>query len=258
MASDSQSEPIRAIGGRLKIGGHPAPPVGEFADRAGWPTTEGAELRRETPSEGPRLRSPVWGRNSPAGGGSPIRGTTSPAPPSATAADGNGNWGRGLGETNSPNPLPPFAVLVCSSSAFPPMSCLEIRVVGPKFLKTTLPAPGPFPSIGTLSSLRSLDRAEESPQPRFPPSPTFLRGEHRRFLRLENGGRTGSPAPPSAVGADGNGNWGRGLGETRSPIATPPFPVVFRYSSAFPLMSCLEIRVRGPEFQRPPPPAPRL
>ena len=44
MVSDFQSEPIRAIGGRLKIRGHPAPPVGEFADQAGWPTMEGAGL----------------------------------------------------------------------------------------------------------------------------------------------------------------------------------------------------------------------
>ena len=93
MVSDSQSEPIRAISARWKIRGHRAPPVSEFADRVGWPTTEGAELRREVSSDDLRLRSPVWGQNSPVGGGSPIRGTTSPASPSATEADGNGNWG---------------------------------------------------------------------------------------------------------------------------------------------------------------------
>lgn len=40
---------IRAINSRLKIQGHPAPPVSESADRAGWPATEGAKLRREAP-----------------------------------------------------------------------------------------------------------------------------------------------------------------------------------------------------------------
>ena len=56
MVSDSQSAPIRAIGGRLKIRGHPAPRVGEFADRGEWPRTEGADLRRRPSSEGLRVR----------------------------------------------------------------------------------------------------------------------------------------------------------------------------------------------------------
>ena len=93
MVSDSQSAPIRANGSRLKIWGHPAPRVGEFADRGGWRTTEGAYLRRTPSSEDLRVRQVFGGRNLPSGGGSPIWGTASPAHPSAPGADWSGDWG---------------------------------------------------------------------------------------------------------------------------------------------------------------------
>ena len=94
MVSDSQSAPIRTNGGRLRIRGHPAPRVGEFADRGGWQTTEGADLRRTPSSEGLRVRQVFGGRNLPSGGGSPIPGTASPAHPSAPGADWSGDWGQ--------------------------------------------------------------------------------------------------------------------------------------------------------------------
>ena len=203
MVSDFQSEPIRAIGGRLKIRGHPGPPIGEFADGPGWRPTEGAELRREVPSEVPRLRLVVWGRKSPAGGGSPIGGTRSPAPPSAAVADGNRNWRRELEVTCSSSPLPPFSRLFRSSSAFPPMSCLKIRVAGPEFSNALLLAPRPFVSIGGLSTLRLLQTAEGTPLCRSPLFPPLLRFPHRRFPQFANRGRPvphGSPLAPRPMG----------------------------------------------------------
>ena len=128
MLSDFQSGPIRAIGGRLKIGGHLTPPISEFADFCGeWPTIEGADLRREVPSEGLLLWLFVWARKSPGGGDSPIGGTTSPASPSADGADWNGNWRRELRETRPPCPLPPFSIVV--------------RVGEPEFSKRGPPRP---------------------------------------------------------------------------------------------------------------------
>ena len=254
MLSDFQSAPIQGIGGRLKNGGHPAPPVGEFADQAEWPPTEGAELRREVPSEGLRLRLVVLGRNSPVGGGSPIWGPPPHRPPSATAADGNGNWGR----TTRGEFLPEsFSAVFRPCSQLIGVSADELlgnRVEGPGFSNRPLPASPPFASIAALSSLRSLHWAEGSPLCPSPPFFVHFRGGHRRFPRFYNRGRTGSPAPPSAAGANGNGNWGRDLGETRSPSPLPPFSVDSRSSSAFPPMSCLKIRVRGPEFLNPPAP----
>ena len=102
MLSDFQSEPIRAIGGRLKIGGHPAPPIGEFADRGEWPTIEGADFRRGPPSEVLPLRLFVWGRNSPGGGDSPIRGTAFPRP----SIGRRGRLERELGERARGESLP--------------------------------------------------------------------------------------------------------------------------------------------------------
>ena len=52
MLSDFQSEPIRAIGGRLKIGGHPAPPIVRVRRSGGM-----ANNRRSRLSEGTSLRS---------------------------------------------------------------------------------------------------------------------------------------------------------------------------------------------------------
>ena len=258
MVSDLQSAPIRAIGGRLKIRGHPAPPLGEFADRAGWPATEGADLRREFPSEGLRLRLALWGQNSPPGGGSPIRGPASPTPPSASAADGNENWGRGLGETRPPCPLPPFPVLVRCSSAFPSMSCLEIRVPRPEFLNPAPPASRPFASIGALSSLRSFYTAERSPLRRFPPVPAHLCPQHQPFPRLENRGRPVGPGSPSAPGADWSGNWGKG---TRGDLLPELFsPVSRRFSQLIGVSADELLRNSGPATRisrtRPPRPEP--
>lgn len=42
-----QSAPIRAISGQVKIGGHPAPCVGEVSNRGEWPDTKGADPWRE-------------------------------------------------------------------------------------------------------------------------------------------------------------------------------------------------------------------
>ena len=133
MLSGSQSAPIRAISSRLKIGRHPTAPIGEFADRAEWRETKGADLQREGPSDGLPFQHPPFGRNSPMGGGSQIRRTTSPAPPSDAVTDGNGNSGRGLSGTWCLGPLPPFPIFVRSSSAFLPMSCLKIPDTGPEF-----------------------------------------------------------------------------------------------------------------------------
>ena len=156
--------------------GHPAPPIGEFADRGKWPTTEGAELRREVPSKGLLLRLFVWGRHPPGGGDSLIGGTASPAPPSAGGADWNGNWRRELEETHPPSPFPPFSIVVCSSSAFPPMSCLQIRVGGPGFSKRRPPPPrapprglGVFPPSDRSKWRRGLPSA-----PLFHPPPIVV------------------------------------------------------------------------------------
>ena len=134
MVSDFQSAPTRGIGSRLKIQGHPGPHISEFADRGGWRRSKGANLQRVVPSEGLHLRLVVWGENSPAGAGSPIRRTGSPTTPSATAADGSGNWIRQLGETCFPSCFLPVFVTFRRSSTLALMSCLEIRVGDPNFL----------------------------------------------------------------------------------------------------------------------------
>ena len=147
MVSDSQSAPIRAIGGRLKIRGHSAPRVGEFADRGGWPTVEGADLRRRPSSEGLRIRQVFLGGIRPREG-VPRFGPPPPppprVPPSAPGPIRVGIWGSLLGETSSPSTLPSFSVLSGSSSALPPMSCLGIRVRGPGFPKPTRSRPEPI------------------------------------------------------------------------------------------------------------------
>ena len=202
MLSDFQSEPIRAIGGRLKIGGHPAPPIGEFADRGEWPTTEGADLRREVPSEGLLLRLFVWGRNSPAGGGFPIRGPPPHPPPSATAADGNGNWGR----TTRGEFLPEsFSAVFRPCSQLIGVSADELlgnRVEGTRFSNPPLPALAAFASIGALSSLRSLHWSEGSPLRPSPPFFAHLRGGPSPFPPIGEWGENRLPHPSIGPGAD--------------------------------------------------------
>ena len=156
MVSDFQSEPIRAIGGRLKIRGHPGPASASSLIEGDG---NGAKVQTFRGWSPPKVCTFGWsfsGENSPAGAGSPIWRTGSPASPSAVAADGNGNLGRGLGGTRPPSPLPPFVFPSHSPSAFPPMSCLEIRVGGPEFLNPALPAPRQLASIGGLSTFRSF------------------------------------------------------------------------------------------------------
>ena len=170
-------------------------------------------------------------------------------------------WERELGENDSGR-VPPRVVLRHFSSLFTAHRrfcrwATWNRVEGPGFSNRPLPASPPFASIAALSTLRSLHWEEGSPLRPSPPFVTHLRGGHRRFPRFDNQGRTGSPAPPSAAGADGNGNWGRGLGETRSPSPLLPSSIASRSSSTFPPMSCLGIRVGQPEFWNPILPAPR-
>ena len=129
--------------------------------------------------------------------------TGSPSPPSAGGAGGNGNWGREPGETHSPSPLPLFAMVVCSSSAFLSMSYLEIWVAGPEFLKPALPAPRPFVSIGALSSLRLLDRVKGSTHPRFPPSPTLFWWGALVLSLIRESGEAGALRLPIGARADG-------------------------------------------------------
>ena len=164
-----------------------------------------------------RLRLIVWGRNSPSGGGSPIGGTASPAPPSAAVVDGNGLWARGPGKTRPPSSLQPCSFASRSSLAFLPMSCLEMWVTVPEFFKTALPGPRPFASIGVLSSLRLLQRAKGTHLRRFPPSLALLHGRYRQLPRFENRGRPVPRSSPSAPMPMGSRFRGPSLGEIDSP-----------------------------------------
>ena len=170
MVSDSQSAPIRAIGGRLKIRGHPAPRVGEFADRGGWPTTEGADLRRRPSSKGLRVRQVFLGGGFALGRGFLDLGTHPPRSLHRPRGPiGVGFGGSLLGETSSPSTLPSFSVLSGSSSALPPMSCLGIRVRGPGFPKPNPSRPEPI----------RVDRGFFEPP-----------------IVLDDGGGSSSPMPP--------------------------------------------------------------
>ena len=201
MVSDSQSAPIRAIGGRLKIRGHPAPRVGEFANRGDGQrpkvqTFRG--LRRRPSSEGIRVRQVFWGGEIRPREGVPRFGTPPPPPPPRSLHRPRGPIRVGIGgslpgETSSPRTLPSFSVLCGSSSALPPMSCVGIRVRGPEFPKPTPSRPEPIrvdrgffePPIvlddggGSSSPMTPLSR----PSPhskirgvRFPPAPHRRRG----------------------------------------------------------------------------------
>ena len=154
----------------MKIRGHPAPRVGEFADRGGWPTTEGADLRRRPSSKGLRVRQVFWGVRSPSGGVSSIWDPT--PPPSLHRPRGPIGVGIGgslLGETSSPSTLSSFSVLSGSSSALPPMTCLGILVRGPEFPK---------------------------PNPCRPEPIRVNRGVFEPLIVLDDGGGSSSPMPP--------------------------------------------------------------
>ena len=108
--------------------------------------------------------------------------------------------------------------------------------------------------LGFLSIPQLLPMVEGRPLHRSAPSPALLRGRHRRFPRFKNRGSRFSPAPHRPRGPIGAGIEPRRLGESCSPSRFPPFPAVGCSSSAFPPMSYLEIRVRGPEFSKRPSP----
>ena len=133
MVSDFQSEPIRAIGGRLKIRGHPGPASASSPIEGDGNEPKVQTFRGWSPPKVCTFGWSFWAENSPAGAGSPIRITGSPTSPSAAAADGSGNLGRQLGEACFPSCFPPVSVAFRSSSTLPSMSCLEIRVGDPNF-----------------------------------------------------------------------------------------------------------------------------
>ena len=179
MASDSQSAPIRAIGGRLKIRGQPTPGVGEIADRGDGQQSKAQIFGGDLPPKICTFCRPFRGGIRPREGFPRLGEPAPPTSPSAAEADGNGNWGRGLGESRSPSPLPSFSVAFRSSSAFPPMSCLKFRVAGPEISKPARPGPRPSSSIGAFRSSRPLPTAEGSPLRHF----LSLFAAHRRFRR---------------------------------------------------------------------------
>ena len=244
----------------MKIRGHPAPSVGEFANRGGWLTTEGAELRRRPSSECLHVHQVflgggfALGRWFPRFGNPPPRSLHRPRGPI-----GVGFGGSLLGETSSPSTLPSFSVLSGSSSALPPMSCLGIRVRGPGFPKPNPSRPEPIrvdrrffePPIildyggGSSSPLPPLSRP--SPWAASPLPPIRKSGEavsHRLPIGAEG---DGVPIPgtlarrdrlsethrvpllrnPPGIGtpADAAG-WGARLG---TPALPPPRPAVRRW-----------------------------
>ena len=172
-------------------------PIGRDGQNQTGRTSEGG------PTEVLRARLVVWGRNSPPGGGSPIRRTASPASPSAPAADGSGNWKKQPGETRFPSRFPPFSVLFRSSSAFPPMSCLEIWMGKPKFSKRAPPVPALLASIGgSFDPPTVLKGGGESPPPVSLvrcPSPWAPSS----FAPIQKSGEAGSPRLPIGAEADG-------------------------------------------------------
>ena len=198
----------------------PSPPARRRVRRSGGMannrrrrSSEGASLRRSAPSVGrfagrirPQEVVPRFGEPPPP----PLH---RPRGPIGTRIEEER-----LGERRSPSRSPPLFVLVCSSSAFPPMSCLEIGVAGAGFSKPPPPpAPRPFASIGALSSPRSFPTAEGSPLRRLPSSVADFRRRHRRLPRSENRGRPvprGSPSAPRPMGCRFGGP---SLGEIVSP-----------------------------------------
>ena len=158
-------------------------------------TSEGGPLRSSTPLVARLGAEFARGRRLPDSGNHLPRPSIGLGGPIRT-----GIGGRRLGESCSPSSFPPFPVLVRSSSAFPPMSCLEIRVGEPEFLN-----PHPRPARlrfdwGFFRPPQTLPTAEESPLRRFPPYPAFLRGRHRRLHRFKDRRRRVPRGSPSAPG----------------------------------------------------------
>ena len=203
MVSDSQSAPIRANGGRLKIRGHPAPRVGEFADRGGWRTTEGADLRRTPSSEDLRVRQVFGGRNLPSGGGSPIWGTASPAHPSAPGADWSGDWGecaRGdsLPEHSSPVFRPFWQLIGVTADELP-------RNSGPGTRISKTPPPATPPIRVDRGFFSAPDRPQRRRGPPFVVSPRYppfsVAGSALPPIRKSE--KAVFPRPPIGAEADG-------------------------------------------------------
>ena len=140
MVSDFQSEPIRAIGGRLKIGAIRHRPSASSPIGGNGQQPKGQNFGGRSPPKVCSFGCSFGGGIRP-GEAIPRFGEPPPLPlhrsrrPIRTGIDG-----RRLGESCSPSRFTSFPVLVRSSSAFPPMSCLEIRVGEPEFLN---PAPRP-------------------------------------------------------------------------------------------------------------------
>ena len=212
MVSDSQSAPIRANGSRLKIWGHPAPRVGEFADRGGWRTTEGAYLRRTPSSKDLRVQQVFGGRNLPSGGGSPIWGTASPAHPSAPGADWSGDWGefaRGdsLPEHSSPVFRPFWQLIGVTANELP-------RNSGPGTRISTHTPPRPRAirvDRGVFFSPRSSSTTKGTPLRRSPPLPALLRGGIGPFPDSKIGEGRSPPASHRR-----RGRWGADSGDPSS------------------------------------------
>lgn len=95
--------------------------------------SEGCPLQRSAPSVGR-----FWGRIRP-WEPFPDWRTSSPASPSARAADASGNWDRQLREMCFPSYFTPFSVVFHSLSMLLSTSCLEIRVRDPNFKARPLP-----------------------------------------------------------------------------------------------------------------------
>ena len=217
MSSVFQSVPIRAIGGRLKNRGHFAPPLGECADRGGWRMTEGADLRREVPSEGLLLWRLVGGRNSPPGSGFPIGETGSPSPPSAPEADGTGNWGKLARGDFLPESFPAILHAWSQLIGISADELLEIRARGPEFQPAPPPPVTPIRlDRGAFAPPTVLNDGGYSP----PPIPPLFRRPPwaaSSIPPIRKSGEPGSRGTPSARAPMGCRFGGPSLGEIGSP-----------------------------------------
>ena len=168
------------------------------------PTAEESPLRRFPP-----FPAFLRGRHRPLPRFQNRGGRLAPAPHRPRGPIGAGIEETQLGESYSPRRFPPFPALVCSSSAFSPMSCFEIRVAGPEFFKPAPPRLEPITvDRGFLELPIALDGGGESPPPipRIPGAPPPAPSRPPPILRSVGAGSPRLPigAEPDGVPIPGN------------------------------------------------------
>ena len=135
-----------------------------------------------------------------------------------------GIGGERLGESSSPSRSPPFFVLVRSSSAFPPMSCLEIGWRDPDFQTGPSPRRPHSPRSRLFRASDLCIGRREVPSARLPRSSSISVGAIAVSPDWRMGGE---PAPPLLHRP--RGRLKRDLGESPWGDSLPePFPVLSR------------------------------